>query len=61
MAGRARSQSMSAATMNTKAQVNTLQLCLVLLMKMNDLGVQLNTAYNELGKELSESRMRVIG
>ena len=26
MAGRARSQSMSAATMNTKAQVNTLQL-----------------------------------
>ena len=28
---------------------------------MDDIAVQLNTAYNELGKELSESRMRVVG
>ena len=28
---------------------------------MDDIAVQLNTAYNELGKELSDSRMRVVG
>jgi hypothetical protein len=46
--------------MNTKAQVTPSNSRPVPLMDDIDV-LQLNTAYNELGKELSESRMRVIG